>query len=252
MSKTTRAPIPTDRVATTLTGDDVLHVIFVLDRSGSMSGKEADVIGGFNSFVDGLRAKPEGAVGVSYVRFDNEIELVWNDVPLDGVARMTAQDYQPRGSTALLDAVGMTVTSVVEDPAHAYHVITHTDGHENASREWTAERLRDLIKQYEAKGNWTFSFFGEGIDAWGQAGQYGFAPASTMSYASVDKRALFEANARVSNVMRKRKMRSTKEYALATQEAMTCPELSDQALEEHLRSKGIFTDAGGDTTAGEQ
>ena len=84
-----RRTLGVEGIGKSLDGDDVSHVIFILDRSGSMRGKEEDVIGGFNAYIDELRANNEGAVGISYVRFDNEIELVWNDMPLADVPHMS-------------------------------------------------------------------------------------------------------------------------------------------------------------------
>jgi uncharacterized protein YegL len=222
------------QLATTVHGDDVTHVIFILDRSGSMRGKEEDVIGGFNSYVDELRKTPHGEVGVSYVRFDQLIELVWNDVPLAGVAHMSRDTYSVRGSTALLDAVGMTVSAVRDNSAHQYIVITNTDGMENASREWTPDGVKQLIKDREALGNWTFAFFGEGTDAWSQASAYGFSANTAAAYSRADMRHLYEAKARVSNVMRSRKMRATKDFAAAAAAIMGDAAMSDDDVERIL------------------
>lgn len=218
-----------------LTGDDVTHVIFILDRSGSMSGKEADVIGGFNGYIEALRQEPDGVVGVSFVRFDGEVELVWNDLPLADVPRMTEEHFHVRGNTALLDAVGATVASIRENAEHRYIVITNTDGHENASREWDAARVRALIAEREGRGNWTFVFFGEGIDAWAEAAQYGYAAASVGSYSQDQYNSAFLAKARVSNAMRRGNVRGTKDFARATRAVMDDPSISDQAVEEMLK-----------------
>jgi hypothetical protein len=196
---------------------EVTHVIFILDRSGSMQGKEADVMGGFNAYVANLDRS--GQVGVSYVQFDDHIDLVWNDLKLEDVPQMTAEHYQPRGSTALLDAVGMTVTSVAPNDDHSYVVIIHTDGIENASREWTAEKLRNLITQREAEGNWTFAFFGCDIDAWSQARDMGMSAGSSRSYAAANMQATYMAKSRVTNMMREKKMRRSDHYAAATEAA---------------------------------
>jgi uncharacterized protein YegL len=223
--------------ATAVTGDDVMHIIFILDRSGSMSGKEDDVIGGFNSYVETLRREPAGEVGVSYVRFDQQLELIWNDVPLAAVPRMNGETYSVRGSTALLDAVGTTVSAVRENAAHRYTVIIHTDGMENASREWTAENVKALIERYEAKGNWTFAFFGEGIDAWSQADRYGFTPRSSMKYEKGNLHAVYASKGRVSNVTRKEKMRASPNFAAATEAVTNEPGISDEEVARILEEK---------------
>lgn len=211
---------------------DVTHIILILDRSGSMQGKEADVIGGVNAYIAGLD-RSKGETGVSYVRFDNEIELVWNDLKLDDVPQMTAEHYQPRGSTALLDAVGMTVSSVAAQDDDSYVVIIHTDGQENASQEWTNEQLRQLIAQKEAAGNWTFSFFGCEIDAWDQARDMGMGAGSAARYAAADIHAMYTAKSRVSNMMRDKKMRRSDHYAAATQAAAAGA--SDEEIERIAR-----------------
>jgi hypothetical protein len=87
-------------------------------------------------------------------------------------------------------------------------VITNTDGQENASREWSPGKVRGLISEREGRGNWTFAFFGEGLDAWSDAAQYGFAPGAAMAHSSADIRGVYASNARVSNVMCSRGMRS--------------------------------------------
>ena len=213
---------------------DVTHVVFVLDRSGSMSGKEADVIGGFNGYVESLRANPAGAVGLSYVRFDDHLELVWNDLALADVPDMTEATYSVRGSTALLDAVGATVSAVRDNPAHRYIVITNTDGQENASREWTTEKVRALIQEREARGNWTFAFFGEGIDSWADAARYGYATGAAMAHNSADIRDVYASKARVSNVMRSRSIRATKEFAAAAAAVMRDRDMTDEEVERVL------------------
>lgn len=228
MEAQARALGPAAGIAATVAGDDVMHVIFILDRSGSMSGNEADVIGGVNSYVGDLRRTSEGGViGISYVRFDQQIELVWDDVPLADVPEMTPEHYSVRGSTALLDAVGMTVSAINDNPAHRYVVIINTDGMENASREWTAERVKALVEERQGRGNWTFTFFGEGVDAWSQAGRYGFAPNASVAHSAADRHDMFHAKARVTDVMMKRKMRATKDFARATDALMRDESLSD-------------------------
>lgn len=240
----TQALEPAAQVAATVAGDDVTHVIFILDRSGSMGGKEADVIGGVNSYVSDLRRTSEGGVvGISYVRFDQQIELVWNDVPLADVPTMTPEHYSVRGSTALLDAVGMTVPAINDNPAHRYVVITNTDGMENASREWTAERVKALIEERQARGNWTFTFFGEGIEAWSQAGRYGFAPNASMAHSAADRHGMFHAKARVTDVMMKRKMRATRDFARATRAVMRDESLSDDEVARILEGDEDADDA---------
>jgi hypothetical protein len=223
-----------EEVGLQVVGEDATHIIFILDRSGSMSGKHDDVIGAVNSFVAQQR-EGEGATGVSLVRFDNVAELVWNDLDVHKTPELTAADYWPRGSTALLDAMGMTVSAVKANPAHRYVVITHTDGQENASREWTKEKVRDLITAREAEGNWTFTFFGEGIDAWGEGGQYGYSAGNTMSYAAADRSRVYDSTAKIARMMREKKVDSTRHFAEAARAAAERPDISDEEIEEILK-----------------
>ena len=230
-------------LATIFAGEGVTHVIFILDRSGSMSGKEPDVIGGFNSYIDTLRESDDGDVGVRYLRFDNALELVWNDLPVADVPRMTHEHYQVRGNTALLDAVGMTVSSVKDDPQHQYIVITNTDGEENASHEWTAERVRILIAEHEGEGQLDVRLLRRGRRRLGGGGAVWLRGGVSGVVRPGQYKDAFLAKARVSNVMRKSKMRSTRDFARATRAVMDNPDVSDNAVEEMLKSDGA-TDRG--------
>lgn len=214
----------------------IQHVIFILDRSGSMSGKEADVIGGFNTFVKDIKDHPvEGTdVGLTFVRFDTEIELVWNDKAIDGVPTMTPQLYQPRGNTALLDAVGITLNSIKNNPDHTYLVNIHTDGLENASTEWTKERVKEVIQGLEAKGNWTFTFFGTDLNNFSDAGGMGIGASNTIMYAAADSGSNYASNARVSRVMRTANINSSASYGQTVGAVMGNENMTDEEIEKML------------------
>jgi hypothetical protein len=150
---------------------NLTEIIFLLDRSGSMGGLESDTIGGFNSFIENQR-KLEGKTLVTAVLFDDQYEVIWNGAESEKV-RLTAEEYYVRGCTALLDAVGKTILDVgyrlsktnKEDlPGKVIFVIT-TDGFENASREFTYEKVKELIKHQQEKYSWEFIFLGANIDA---------------------------------------------------------------------------------------
>lgn len=235
---TTDVAMPVKDVAN-LKGVDVRHIIFILDRSGSMSGLRQEVIDGFNTYVDDLRKQPAGdQVGISYVRFDTEIELVWNDTLLANVPQMDEKLYEPRGLTALLDAVGMTVSAIQNDEKHSYLIITNTDGQENASREWTNEKLKALIEEREKLGNWTFAFFGTNIDVWGQAQHFTGYKGSTASYAGGQTVNSYSAQARVSNVMRARRTHSTKNFGETVSWSTAHPDATDDEIAEKLAEDG--------------
>lgn len=150
---------------------NLTEIIFLLDRSGSMAGLESDTIGGFNGFI----AKQRGLKGetiVTAVLFDDCYEILWNGVNAREV-RLTGKEYFVRGTTALLDAVGKTILDVghrlsktADDkrPGKVIFVIT-TDGLENASREFSHAKVRELIKHQQEKYSWEFIFLGANMDA---------------------------------------------------------------------------------------
>jgi len=170
---------------------DIVEMVFVLDKSGSMAGKESDTVGGFNSLIEEQRAFPGRAL-VSTVLFSTGMEILHDRIPIDEVKPLTESEYRVGGCTALLDAVGKTVEHIVrirkylriEDiPARTVFVIT-TDGEENASRDYTAGQIKRLIEKYEGRG-WEFMFLGAGIDAFASAERIGIKRKNTANY-SVD------------------------------------------------------------------
>lgn len=167
---------------------NLTEIIFLLDRSGSMAGLEADTIGGFNSFVD-RQSKLEGRTIVTAVLFDDKYEILWNGIDAKDVM-LTEKEYYVRGCTALLDAVGKTIldvgyrlskTNEDEKPSKVIFVIT-TDGMENASREFSYEKVKELIKHQQEKYNWEFLFLGANIDAVKEADNIGISKNSAFSY----------------------------------------------------------------------
>ena len=159
--------------------NDLTELVFILDRSGSMAGLESDTIGGFNSLID-KQKKVEGKAFVTTVLFDNQQKTVHDRIDLTEVAPMTEKEYYVGGSTALLDAVGDTVTHIEkihkyvrpEDvPAHTMVVIT-TDGMENSSHRWRAADVKKLVEK-KKEGGWEFLFLGANIDAVSEAARFG-------------------------------------------------------------------------------
>lgn len=152
--------------------NNTTELVFILDRSGSMSGFESDTVGGFNAMLAEQRRK-EGTVYVSTVLFDNESEVIHDRVPIEEVRAMTEKDYRVGGCTALLDAMGDAIRHIrnihkyarKEDvPEHTVFVIT-TDGMENASRTYSAARVKDMIEEQREKHGWEFIFLAANIDA---------------------------------------------------------------------------------------
>ena len=159
---------------------NLTELVFILDRSGSMAGLEADTIGGFNAMIEKQRGEPGEAV-ISTVLFDNETEVIHDRIPLDRVPRLTEKEYYVRGCTALLDAVGGAIHHIgnvhkyarEEDrPEKTLFVIT-TDGMENASRRYTYDKVKAMIERQREKYGWEFLFLGANIDAAREAARFG-------------------------------------------------------------------------------
>ncbi|MEQ2442482.1 vWA domain-containing protein [Pseudoflavonifractor sp. CLA-AP-H29] len=168
---------------------NLTELVFILDRSGSMQGLEGDTIGGFNSMLD-RQKRESGEAYVSTVLFDDRAEVLHDRVKVGQVRPMTEKEYYVRGCTALLDAVGGAIHHIgnihkyarSEDvPEHTLFVIT-TDGMENASRRYSAQQVREMIRRQREKYGWEFLFLGANIDAVETAGRMGIAPDRAVNY----------------------------------------------------------------------
>lgn len=150
------------------------EICFILDRSGSMSGLEDDVIGGFNSFLH-EQQKVKGKARVTVVLFDDQYDVLYNGMDIKDVPDLTRTQYFVRGSTALLDAVGKAITTTAGHLRSKDKVICviNTDGQENSSHEYTNEQIKALVEEKQATGKWQFIFFGVNVDKFAIAHQYG-------------------------------------------------------------------------------
>ena len=165
------------------------ELVFILDRSGSMYGLEQDTIGGFNSMLTKQKAD-SGEAYVTTVLFDNRIRTLHDRLPLQEVNPMTESDYTVGGSTALLDAVGSTIKHIarIHKYAHPDHkpaktlFVIITDGMENASREYTYDKVKQLITHEQEKYGWEFLFLGANIDAAAEGARFGIAPDRAVTY----------------------------------------------------------------------
>ena len=162
--------------------EDLTEVVFILDRSGSMSGLESDTIGGFNSMIEKQR-KAEGEAFISTILFDDRTEVIYDRVPVSKVEPMNDRQYYVRGCTALLDALGGAIHHIAnvhkyareEDrPAKTVFVIT-TDGYENASRTYDYRKVKSMVEKEQEKHGWEFIFLGANIDAIQEAGKFGIS-----------------------------------------------------------------------------
>lgn len=152
--------------------DNLVEVVFILDRSGSMNGLEGDTIGGYNKFLQDQKLVP-GDANISTVLFDNVIEVIHDRVDIKAVKPITDKEYYVRGSTALFDAIGQTINHIGkclsetdEDkrPSKVMFVII-TDGMENSSREFSHPMIKSMIEHQKTKYSWDFFFLGANFDA---------------------------------------------------------------------------------------
>ena len=169
--------------------NNITELVFILDRSGSMSGLEADTIGGFNAMIE-KQCKEDGECYVSTVLFDNYSEVLHDRVKLSEIKPMTDREYTVRGCTALIDALGGAIHHIgnvhkyarPEDvPVHTMFIIT-TDGMENASRKYTSDRVKQMIERQKERYGWEFLFIGANIDAVETAARYGIDRDRAVNY----------------------------------------------------------------------
>lgn len=169
------------------------EIVYILDRSGSMGGLEADTIGGFNSMMEKQKKTGEKAL-VSTVLFDDECEVLHDRIPIDEIETMTDEQYYVRGCTALLDAVGGAIHHIgnvhkyarEEDrPEKTIFVIT-TDGMENASSRYSYDKVQKMVKRQQKKYGWEFIFIGANIDAYAEAQRFGIRKDRAVNYVCDD------------------------------------------------------------------
>ena len=145
-----------------------LDLIFLIDRSGSMHGSEDDTIGGFNSFIQKERKK-ELNTKVTTILFDDQYELLYERKSIEDVSDLTEEEYYVRGCTALLDAIGKTITTLNHKIENKALFVIMTDGMENASVEYSKSQISNMINSH----SWEFIFIGADIDSYSEAGKIG-------------------------------------------------------------------------------
>ncbi|MDD4390756.1 MAG: hypothetical protein PHW03_08215 [Eubacteriales bacterium] len=165
------------------------ELVFILDKSGSMAGLEGDTIGGYNSMLTKQKAV-EGECRITTVLFDNNYELLHDRIDIRAISPITEKEYFVGGSTSLLDAIGRTIHKIgnalkhTADDYRAENVmfVIITDGEENSSCKYTADKIKQKIERQKAKYGWEFIFLGANIDAVETARQYGITPDRAVEY----------------------------------------------------------------------
>ncbi len=165
------------------------ELVFILDRSGSMAGLESDTIGGFNSMLQ-KQKKVEGEALVTTVLFDDQYELLHDRTAIGQVEPMTDRQYFVRGSTALLDAIGRTISRMAANQqqmpeslrAEKVIFVITTDGLENASQEYSYDLLRSMIQKQKETWGWEFLFLGANMDAVAEAAKFGIVKERAVTY----------------------------------------------------------------------
>ena len=169
--------------------NNITELVFILDRSGSMSGLESDTVGGFNTMIE-KQKKQNAPCYVSTVLFNNTSEVLYDRVKLGEVQKMTEDDFFVGGSTALMDAIGGAIhhignihkyTRTEDVPANTMFVIM-TDGMENASRNYSSDRVKQMIERQKKRYGWEFLFIGANIDAVETAARYGIDADRAVNY----------------------------------------------------------------------
>lgn len=160
-----------------MTPSENLDLVFLIDRSGSMHGSEEDTIGGFNSFIQKERKK-ELDTKVTTILFDDKYEVLYERKPIEDVNDLTEDEYYVRGCTALLDAIGKTITTLDHKIENKVLFVIMTDGMENASVEYSKSQISNMINSHA----WEFIFIGADIDSYSEAGNIGIRKSRTANY----------------------------------------------------------------------
>jgi uncharacterized protein YegL len=169
------------------------ELVFILDKSGSMAGLEADTIGGFNAMLM-KQQKADGEAYVTTALFNHQYELLHDRINVRGISPITEKDYGVGGSTALLDAIGFTIQKIInvqkrtseEERAEKVLFVITTDGMENASKEYSADKIKKMVQYQKEKFGWEFMFLGANIDAISTAARFGIDEAFAVDYHADD------------------------------------------------------------------
>ena len=174
--------------------NNITELVFILDRSGSMSGLESDTIGGFNGMID-RQKKVDGKCYVTTVLFDTSFDTIHDRADLSEVREMTAKDYRVGGCTALLDAIGDTIRHIAqihryarpEDVPEITTFVIMTDGLENSSHRYSSQKVKEMIEHEKEKYGWEFLFLAANIDAVETASHIGIHADRSVDYLADSK-----------------------------------------------------------------
>lgn len=153
-----------------------INIVFLLDRSGSMHGIELDTIGGYNSYI---KSRINDNAYVTTILFDDKYEILNKNTPIKNIKTLTNKEYYTRGSTALLDAIGKSISYMDELNKKKVIFIITTDGYENSSTKYTKEEIK---KQISIHDNWEFIYIGANIDSYQEASSIGIKTTNTANY----------------------------------------------------------------------
>ena len=170
---------------------NITELVFILDKSGSMSGLESDTIGGYNAMLK-KQQQEQGEAIVTTVLFDDRYELLHDRINIKGISPITEKEYFVEGSTALLDAIGKTINKIgnvqkntkEEQRADKVMMVITTDGLENASHEYSYEKIKGMVQRQKDRYGWEFIFLGANIDAVSTAAKFGIDADRAANYNS--------------------------------------------------------------------
>ena len=168
---------------------NLTELVFILDRSGSMSGLESDTIGGYNALLKKQKEEPGEAI-ITTVLFDDNVELLHDRINVKGIRPITEKEYFVCGCTALLDAIGKTINKIgnvqrnttEQERADKVMFVITTDGMENASKEYNYEKIKKMVEWQKEKYGWEFIFIGANIDAISTAEKFGISSDRAANY----------------------------------------------------------------------
>jgi hypothetical protein len=216
------------------------HIIFVVDRSGSMKSIASDMIGGYNSFIEKQKEVPSECY-VSFYQFDDIYETVFERVKLTDVKELDSKTYTPRNGTALYDALGQTINNYgkylsdlsEDERPDRVMIVTITDGDNNSSHQFSVAQIRDMVQHQTEKYKWSFVFLGSNIDAWSAGASLGVSQSSTLQFASVKGSVSKAFNALNSNTRMYRSAEAPIAYSFSAADVAE----QDEFLDATLKSK---------------